>query len=233
MSRQVLSIELQTLLHKTRLNNIKLIDMLEILSLETLERIKQDIQNKTKNNAQIQLINKSVCYVFTDGACLNNEKPNARASFAVYFTSKIDSPLNKLNCVEKIRESPTNQKAELLGIQKALELLILNESNIRILNYKSFIICTDSMYSINCLTKWYKTWEKQNWTNSSKQPVKHSNIIKDILYKIRTMIQMGYTIEFKHVYSHIQEPRTQNTLEWLLWNGNNECDRMANQILMS
>lgn len=49
----------------------------------------------------------------------------------------------------------TNNVAELLAIEKAIDIVQNNKKDI-------IEIFTDSSYSINCLTKWYNSWAKNN-----------------------------------------------------------------------
>jgi ribonuclease HI len=50
----------------------------------------------------------------------------------------------------------TNNVAELLAIEKAIDMVQNNKKDI-------IKILTDSSYSINCLTKWYNSWAKKNF----------------------------------------------------------------------
>ena len=56
---------------------------------------------------------------------------------------------------------------------------------------------SDSMYSINCITKWAPNWKKKNWKKSDGQPVINLEVIKEILDIIENK-----DITFKHVKSH-------------------------------
>ena len=78
---------------------------------------------------------------------------------------KINDISEKLIC-----EKPTNNKAELTAILRALELCSKNKI------YEQIIIYTDSDYSIKCITVWYPQWVEQKKLKNRK------NI--DILHKI-------------------------------------------------
>ena len=161
--------------------------------------------------------------VFTDGGCLSNGKKGAKAAYAVFFG---DNDL--LNFNNSFADEPSNQKAELMAIQKALDIMLLSgnfppESHV--------IICSDSMYSINCLTRWYDNWVKNGWKTASKQPVKHKEIIircKELIDDLQRVRKV--TVSFKHVFSHTSEPRP-NTLHWTLWYGNSKADQMVQDAL--
>jgi len=65
---------------------------------------------------------------------------------------------------EKLLGKPTNQRAELNAAIRALEQAVSQ-------NYKSITICTDSKYTMKCMTEWVKNWKKNNWIKPDKQPV--------------------------------------------------------------
>ena len=117
--------------------------------MSILDYFKNDVNNNTIfNNINI----------YTDGACINNGKKNAKAGIGIYIS-------DDFTISEKLIGLPTNQRAELYAILK--ELLIID-----ILNYKNINIYTDSMYSINCITKWVKGWKKNDWKDSKKKMLK-------------------------------------------------------------
>ena len=97
--------------------------------------------------------------VYTDGACSNNGKPDARAGYGVWFGE--DDPRNASEPFDGLQ---TNNRAELLAIVKALSILredIENGVPVRIFS--------DSSYSIRCCTTYGAKCEKKNWTG--KKPI--------------------------------------------------------------
>ena len=56
--------------------------------------------------------------VYTDGACVNNGKPDARAGFGVWFGEN-----DPRNVSESFTGPQTNNRAELLAIIRALTIL--------------------------------------------------------------------------------------------------------------
>ena len=79
-------------------------------------------------------------YVFTDGACSNNGKINAKASIGIYF--KDNDPRN---ISRRIKGKQTNNTAELSAI---LEVFKICSKDIE--DGKKIIIHSDSTYSIQC-----------------------------------------------------------------------------------
>ena len=161
----------------------------------------------TTSNLNIQFpINKpqdKSITIYTDGACSNNGKKNAAAGIGVYVE-------NIYNISEKISGRQTNQRAELYAILKALNVININD-------YTKIIIYTDSLYSINCITKWIKTWIKNGWLDKKKHPIKN----KDIIQSIYNIYNKYNHIHFIHVLAH-----TNNTDIHSI--GNSKADALAN-----
>ena len=128
--------------------------------------------------------------VFTDGSCINNGKPGAKAGYAVWF------PENR-EWSESHRipdgESQTNQRAELSAIFKAVS--ILDQQGIY---DEDIIIYTDSDYSIKCLTQWITGWIAKGWKTSEGKDVLHQDLIKGITEKLTKF----KSHRFHHVRSH-------------------------------
>lgn len=223
MDKDALSIEIQTKLYKNKLQNWKTIDLLKFLDEETLFYLSKGID---KINLAGKEIPKAL-YIFTDGACSNNGKPGAKASWACFITDDEENKYYNLNMSGIIEKNGTNQKAELSGILNALEIIDAYKKNIE---EKEIIICSDSMYSINCCTKWYKAWEKNNWKNAKNQDVKNPELIKKIITLLKKLTSQ-FNITFKHVYSHTREPCNKDGFEYFIWYGNEQADKMATRLL--
>jgi len=88
----------------------------------------------------------------------------------------------------------TNQTAELNAIYGGLERLkTLTPAGERVVR-----ICTDSEYSINCLTKWVVGWRKKNWKTAEGKDVVHRVVIEKILDSLKDF--GGH--QFVHVKAH-------------------------------
>ena len=138
-------------------------------------------QNINSSNSKIPF------YIYTDGSCSNNGRKNAKAGIGIYFGKK-----DPRNTSERFTNKPTNQRAELYAIIKAITLLTQEE-----IKTKKIIIYTDSQYSIHCVTKWYKTWNKNQWKTKKKQNVKNKKLIQQLYQLVNK-----YNIHLKHIHSH-------------------------------
>ena len=163
-------------------------------------------QEKKKDNEEVE-------YVFTDGSCINNGKKKSIGGYGVYFGENDNRNISKRFSSE---EKVTNNKAELKAISEAIKLFNKNQS---------YVIVSDSMYSIKSITMWSKNWIKNNWKTSSGTEVKNKELIKEILKNME-----GKDIIFQHVKSHKKPPKDKNSKEYFYWKGNDIVDKMANNV---
>ena len=164
--------------------------------------------NNISNNLNKKIISKNtnVLIIYTDGACSNNGKKNAKAGIGIYIE-------NMYNISEKLEGKQTNQRAELYAILKSLKI-------INIKNYDHVIIYTDSQYSINCITKWVNNWLKNNWKDKHNKLVKN----KDLIESIYNIYKENNNIEFKHILAHTNLQDCHSI-------GNNKADLLARQAI--
>ncbi|AHA27534.1 ribonuclease HI [Candidatus Liberibacter americanus] len=96
---------------------------------------------------------------YIDGACSGNPGPGGWAVLLRY-----EGVEKKISGGEKIT---TNNRMELMAAISAMKLL----------KYPCELsLYTDSLYVRNGLSKWIKTWSKNGWRNSKKEPVKNAEL---------------------------------------------------------
>lgn len=123
--------------------------------------------------------------IYTDGACSHNGSKKAKAGIGVHFSLK--NKINMSDISERLFiEKPTNNKAELIAIEKAIERCIENK-------IKSAIIFTDSDYSKKSITLWFPEWLSKNNLEGKK------NI--DILKRINELLK-NIEITFEYIKAH-------------------------------
>ena len=83
-------------------------------------------------------------YVYTDGSCIHNGKPNAKAGIGIFFG--VDDPRN---VSKRIEGKQTNNRAELTAIIEAYYII---EEDIK--QGRSILIMSDSLYSIRSLSSY-------------------------------------------------------------------------------
>lgn len=150
--------------------------------------------------------NTDILYIYTDGSCPGNGKDGCRGGIGVHFSDSkhedISQPWN---------DHPTNQKMELMAIQKALGQVFPDQDK-----YTSIQLYTDSQYSIDCVTKFISHWLKNNWINSKHEPVKNKEIIQSI-YELKIQFK---NLSLNHINSHTGK-QDQHSL------GNDKADQLA------
>jgi ribonuclease HI len=227
--------ELETFISKHNIVDLlpKLSESTKRSILSDLKQSQRTVTNKSVDQGTLSMINQSVdqgtLYIFTDGGCKRNGNRNPTAAYSVFFTENSDSPLFQFNTTQQIFTEPTNNRAELSGILYIFKTVYENKT---LFQNQNIIICTDSMYSINCIEKWSKNWLSNNWKNAKGQEVKNKELIREILnYHNDIKNNTGLTIKFKHIFSHTAAPSDTNTLSYYLWFGNNKVDENINKLL--
>ena len=145
--------------------------------------------------------------VFTDGACSNNGKQNAKAGIGVFFEEN-----DPRNVSRRVDGKQTNNTAELTAIVVVFD--ILRED---IEQGKNIIIHSDSEYSINCMTKWGVKWAQDNW---SKKTIKNLELVK----KGYELFQQYPNVSISHVKAHTESMDPLSV-------GNRGADRLANESI--
>ena len=168
-------------------------------------KIYQECFSLLNNEAHSRTVNPEDIIIYTDGACPNNGRSNAKAGIGVYF-----SPQNMEhydNVSEPLSGKQTNQRAELSAILRAVSL---TQSSPRYVH-----IYTDSQYSIDAITKWYPNWVKKNTLDK-----KNVDIISQIydIYSIKSF-------SLHHVYSH-------TNLTDIHSEGNKQADLLARSSII-
>lgn len=156
-------------------------------------RPKRAITNVFQSRSARSASDSTTLNVYTDGSSLGNGKRGASAGVGVYFG--VGDGRNISERLQGLRQ--TNQRAELTAILRTLEVVSTSQ-NLQIL--------TDSQYSINCVTKWCISWEKNGWKNAKKQDVENQDLIRDILSRIRERTRLGTSTDFTWVKGHSENP---------------------------
>jgi ribonuclease HI len=116
--------------------------------------------------------------IFTDGACSNNGKPNAKAGIGIYFGEN-----DPRNVSRRVVGKQTNNVAELMAI---IELFPIIENDIK--EGKFISIVTDSEYAIKCVTYYGK--KQGEFPN------------KELVTKIYELYGNLENVTFKHCKAH-------------------------------
>ena len=126
---------------------------------------------------------------FTDGACPNNGRHAKVAGAGVAFPERPE-----LNVSERITSNPTNNRAELTAILRALEVA---DDTIDTARRRPIIIYTDSQLCIDSLTKWIGGWKKNGWLKRDKTAVLNDDLLKAVDARMQRR-----RVTFVHVRAH-------------------------------
>jgi ribonuclease HI len=138
--------------------------------------------------------------IYCDGACEPNPG-NAGSGVVVYRDGELAELWYGL-----YNAAGTNNTAELNALHQALRMA---ESEIDAGN--TVEVCSDSMYSINCVRDWAPGWEKRGWKKTGGE-IKNLELIQ-ACYAIYQRIESDLTLT--HVSAHVGTE------------GNELADRMA------
>ncbi|KAM3932591.1 ribonuclease H1-like [Leptodactylus fuscus] len=138
--------------------------------------------------------------VYTDGCCSSNGRVKARAGIGVYW-----GPNHPMNVAERLEGRQTNQRAEIQAACKALEQAKSH-------NLTKLVLYTDSMHTINGITKWIHSWKLNNWKMSTGKEVVNRRDFE----KLDRLVQ-GLDVKWIHIPGHAG------------FGGNEEADRLARE----
>lgn len=149
----------------------------------------------------------SMGYIFCDGACSGNGTARAVAGWAwAYWPGHVaGQPVRHGS--GRLTGLATNQRAELMALLEALR-------SWSSLNGGPVTVLTDSMYAINCTSKWGPAWARKGWRRDSGEPLLNLDLIKPLVTLWKPAWQLV------HVRGH------QTNGSWQA-HGNNWVDRAA------
>ena len=143
----------------------------------------KDLFNSPKNGL--------IC--FTDGSCIHNGKKYAKGSWAVIFPNNQEynfaGPLND-------GFTPTNNRAEYTALINACKQANTIDPTMR----QTLTVYSDSELLIKSMTKWIKSWKKNNWKKHDGYPVQN----KDLLIELDNFFNKR-NIVMIHVRSHTND----------------------------
>jgi ribonuclease HI len=159
-------------------------------------------------------------YLATDGGAIKNGKLGCVCSWAYFLRVGAETEFKHIYGSGKITDKASNNIGELTAVLNGLlalsEYIKANECEVKY----DVIVYSDSMYAINCITKWYPKWIATKKTDGKK----NLELIKTI-YDTWKAVSASCNIKFEHVRSH---KVNDNTLSWHL---NDIVDKMCGELL--
>ena len=179
--------------------------------IETLkkkyENNKQCNENKKSKNKEKEVISQDPpIYVYTDGGCINNGKPNAIAGVGVYFGEN-----DPRNVSRRFKGKQTNNTAEINAMIDVTEIL-----KKEIKENRQIYIYYDSDYAMKACTSYGRKLASNGWQD--KKP----NL--ELVKKAYEAFKDKKNIIFKHVKAHTGR-QDKHSL------GNEGADRLASKAI--
>ena len=132
--------------------------------------------------------------IYTDGACSGNPGPGGYGAILIYNGKEKE--------ISGGEENTTNNKMEMMGVIKALEML-KEKCDVE--------IYSDSAYVVNSINnKWVYSWKKNNWIKSDKSKAKNIDLWERLIELISF-----HNVKFIKVKGHADNEY------------NNRCDKLA------
>ena len=154
---------------------------------------------------------KDILIVFTDGACSANGRANARASYSSVWPWHPEHDGGW-----RITEgAATNNRGEFMGLVKSFEIADKIDPECT----KELLVFTDSMFLINCLTKWVVGWKRNGFKKADGSPV----LNQDLLVLLDQLMRRR-KVTLRHVSAHTGKK------DWAS-QFNDKADRLAKNAL--
>lgn len=110
--------------------------------------------------------------LWTDGACRNNQSAENKGGWG-FLVKESNKEIYSNSGAEK---NTTNNRMEMMAVIEGVSYILQNYQDAEI------EVTTDSAYIANCYkNKWYVNWEKNQWKNAKKEPVKNKELWLQII----------------------------------------------------
>lgn len=134
--------------------------------------------------------------IYTDGGCLGNGEQESAGGWGAVLV--FGEHVKELHGGQP---STTNNRMEMTALLQALRAL--NKEGLEI------DLFSDSSYVIKCFRdKWYVKWQKNNWKNSSKEPVANADLWEELIAEVAK-----HRINFYLIKGHINPNSYDTTLK--------------------
>lgn len=145
-------------------------------------------------------------YVYTDGSCIHNGRPNACAGIGIFFG--VD---DVRNVSKRVQGKQSNNTAELTAIIEAFHII---EDDVR--NGKKITIATDSTYAIKCLSSYGEKCHKKNWNVDIPN--------KELVKSVYELCKDNPNVRVMHIKAHTNKNDVHSI-------GNENADKLANNAV--
>lgn len=127
----------------------------------------------------------NIIKLYTDGGCRGNQNKTNIGAWGVYMEYKGYEKELSGGC-----KNTTNNKMELTSVIEGLKTLKRKDLPV--------IVCVDSQYVHDGITKWLNGWKKKGWKTANGEPVKN----KELWVELDSLVSSFKDIKFKKVKGH-------------------------------
>ena len=150
-------------------------------------------------------------YVYTDGSCIHNGTPRAKAGMGVYFGQ--NDPRNVSKQVVGKQSNNTGELGALLEAMTIMEPYTNADPKLTV------IFVTDSKYSMLCLTSFGEKNSKKLWSDS----IPNKELVREV-YTLYSKYARQSKWKAMHVMAHTNGSDVHSI-------GNDHADRLANEAI--
>jgi len=132
---------------------------------------------------------KPAILIFTDGAAINNGRPDARAGCGVVVDSL--SPNGVSFRMDPKYHPATSNRAEMLAVIVALTMRVWKGEG-----FGRIVIATDSEYVVRGICEWVFVWKHRNWTTRQGKPVSNKDLWERLIKEVERWEREGIRVLF-------------------------------------
>lgn len=134
----------------------------------------QGTYNAVYESNTVDLANRHLLLVHSDGSCIRNGKPSARASIGVYF-----GPNSRYNVAEPVPQVLV-QNSEVAELWAALQALRKGRNVLRKVGAEGIVLASDAECVCKTMTDQIYTWRANGFRDVRGEPIRHHQLFRQL-----------------------------------------------------
>ena len=159
----------------------------------------------------VQQDKSNTVYIYTDGSCIYNGTPRAKAGMGIFF-----GPNDSRNVSMRVEGKQSNNTGELSALLHAMKLIepkTIDDPSLKV------VFVTDSKYCILCMTSYGDKCARANWSND----IPNKSIVQET-YQLYKKYENLSQWKIMHIKAHTNRTDCHSI-------GNENADRLANEAI--
>jgi ribonuclease HI len=159
----------------------------------------------------VQQVNSNTVYIYTDGSCIYNGTPRAKAGMGIYF-----GPNDSRNVSMRVEGKQSNNTGELSALLHAMKLIeskTIDDPSLKV------VFVTDSKYCVLCMTSYGDKCAHANWSKD----IPNKSIVQET-YQLYKKYESLSQWNIRHIKAHTNRTDCHSI-------GNENADRLANEAI--